>query len=357
VNSSSKDARAPRGVRDVFRRRLGRRIRSAFDVADGSSIEPLSPGEVFFKRMAAAIDAATHSVDVEMYLWHDDEVGRIFSDALVRAVRRGLLVRVLVDAQGAGDADGLIDAVASAGADVRVFNPFRFRFWSRYIHRTHKKLLLLDACVGFTGGAGFSLHFSGSKGGDGPWHDRMYEIRGPAVSQLRASFEADFDRWDARCAPCDGPDVTVTWLPPPRVSGGAKLRVLRGWPDAREFRGVLLDAIRAANDRVRIGTPPPPHSGARLRCRGAWRRRARRHPSLDHANAILTRCAPAMGATCVVECSFTRSAFTRRAGQPHDRSRRKQQLRLVELKRNAETSPSPTRRSGPDRDSSKPTGG
>ncbi|MCE9638153.1 MAG: phosphatidylserine/phosphatidylglycerophosphate/cardiolipin synthase family protein [Planctomycetes bacterium] len=283
--------RAPRGVRDVFRRRLGRRIRNAFTVAEGNSIEPLGPGSAFFTRMASAIDAACVAVDVEMYLWHDDEVGHLFGDALVNAVRRGVRVRLLVDAQGARDAMGLVNDVGAAGADVRVFNPFRLRVWSRYIHRTHKKIVVVDGCVAYTGGAGFSLHFSGSKGGEHPWHDRMYEIRGPVVAHLEAAFEADFWRWDPRCAPCDGPDVTIPVPQAPLQLGGSQIRLLRGWPDARDFRPVLLEAIRAASVRIWIGTPYflPPHSVRKALYQAAARGVDVRviHPSLSHANSIL----------------------------------------------------------------------
>lgn len=275
----------------MFRLRLGRRIREPFAPADGCAVEPLGPGAAFFERMASAIDGARREVDVEMYLWHDDDVGRLFAGALARAARRGVRVRVLTDAQGARDADEIVAGVAAAGADVRVFNPFRLRFWSRYIHRTHKKLLLVDGAVAYTGGAGFSLHFSGGKSGERPWHDRMYELRGPVVSQLLAVFEAGFGRWDPACAPCAGPDATVPILPTPSVSGGARIRVLRGWPDARDFRTVLLDAIRSAERRVWIGTPYflPPHSVRKALYDAAARGVDVRviHPSLDHANAVL----------------------------------------------------------------------
>ena len=137
---------------------------------------------------------------------------------------------------------------------MRIFNPFSLRVWQRYVHRTHKKMLLLDGSVGFTGGAGFSLYFSRGKRRERPWHDRMYELRGPVVGQLEAVFEAAFERWDPVCAPCGGPDVQEP-PPPAAVSGGAILRVLRGWPDPRDIRPLILNAIGSARDRIWIGTP------------------------------------------------------------------------------------------------------
>jgi cardiolipin synthase len=229
-------------------------------------------------------------------------VGRLFASSLARAAQRGAQVRVLVDAQGAGAVVPLLHEVAEAGGDVRVFNPFRLRFWRRYVHRTHKKLLLLDGRTAFSGGAGFSLHFSLGKRRERPWHDRMYEFCGPVVAQLEAAFCADFDRWEPRCAPCEvphelprgsGPDAAPA--PSARsVGGGAdasRLRVLRGWPDRRDFLPLVIQAVRGARERVWIGTPYflPPRQ-LRRALYAAATRGVEVHvvlPSADHANLFL----------------------------------------------------------------------
>lgn len=283
--------RRPQPLRDIFRRRLGRVLRAPFPDCGGNSVEPLAHGAHFYDVMIGAIDDAQSAVDVEMYLWHDDEVGAFFVDALARAARRGVRVRVLADAQGAREAIELLDLVTRAGGDVRVFNPFRIRWWRRYFTRTHKKLLLLDGARAFSGGAGFSLHFSGTKADERPWFDRMYEIRGPVVTQLEVVFEADFQRWCPAGEPREAPDVTVPVLAPPRAAGGAAVRVLRGWPDARDFPPLFLRAIREAKERVWIGTPYflPPRSVRRALYDAAERGCDVRVivPSLPHANAVL----------------------------------------------------------------------
>lgn len=251
-----------RPLGDLFQRRLGRRLRTPFPGVPGNSVAPLEHGSRYYERMVEAIAAARSAVDVEMYLWEDDEVGRIFADALAAAAARGLRVRVLADAQGAREVLATLDAVREAGGDVRVFNPFRLRWWSRYVHRTHKKLLILDGAVAFSGGAGFSTHFSLGKRRERPWHDRMFELRGPIVTQLGTTFESDFARWERGALHPEDPDVTVPILRPPGAAGPAVMRVLRGWPDARDFRPLLLDAVRASRERVWIGTPYflPPHT-------------------------------------------------------------------------------------------------
>lgn len=274
----------------MLRRRLGSRLRTPFPYVAGNSVDPLEHGAHFYERMIAAIDASERTVDVEMYLWDDDEVGRAFVNSLLRAARRGLRVRVLVDAYGARAVVGLLDEVNAAGGDVRLFNPFRFRLWRRLFQRTHKKLLLLDGAVAFSGGAGFSVHFSGGKHSERAWHDRMFELRGPVVTQLEVLFENDFARWrlSASCTP--DPARAAPTLAPPPATGPTTMRVLRGWPDTRDFPAVVVEAIRGARERVWIGTPyfVPPH-----RVRLALYQAAARgvdvrvvHPCLAHSHPL-----------------------------------------------------------------------
>jgi phosphatidylserine/phosphatidylglycerophosphate/cardiolipin synthase-like enzyme len=252
-------------------RRLGSRLDQPFPVVDGNALRSLERKEHYFDLMRRSIANARRTVDVEMYLWEDDEVGASFSRALAEAARRGVAVRVLADAFGARDAlDGSLRATSAAGASVRAFNPFRLPAMHRFYHRTHKKLLVVDDTVAFTGGAGFSYEFSGVLLRGRPWHDRMFEIRGPLVAQLADTFDADFGRWRPRgsagrretrdrahCGAC----------------GTARGRALRGWPDPRDFTGGFLRAVERAQERVWIGTPyflPPWRLRAALR--GAARR-------------------------------------------------------------------------------------
>jgi cardiolipin synthase len=240
-------------------RRLGRRLKEPFPATGGNSIVAIDKGDDFFERMRAAIRAAGATVDVEMYLWDDDLIGRGFVDSLCSAAARGLRVRVLVDDNGAKRVVPLLQAVSAAGGDVRVFNPLRIPFLRRYFHRTHKKLLICDGSLAFTGGAGFSQHWSSGRRREGPWHDRMFEMHGPVVRHLVRVFESDHFRWretDHGDRP-PPPDATLELSMP----GRSDLRVLRGWPDARDFPAELLKAIRASKTRVLLGSPyfiPPP---------------------------------------------------------------------------------------------------
>jgi len=240
-------------------RRFRRLLVEPFPVVDGNSFHAWERGPDYMDRMLAAIDEARASVDVEMYLWDDDDVGRRFVEALRAAAARGLAVRVLIDALGAAQVAGPLGVVRDAGGDVRVFNPFTPRYVGRYFHRTHKKLIVCDAELAFTGGAGFSVHWSSGRVKNDDWHDWMFAVRGPVVRDLVRLFDVDFGRWPpGRSDVRERPDTTTDFSRP----GTARLRVLRGWPDAHDYRVELLSRVRAAKERVWLGTPYliPPRS-------------------------------------------------------------------------------------------------
>jgi phosphatidylserine/phosphatidylglycerophosphate/cardiolipin synthase-like enzyme len=232
-----------------------------FPTVGGNSIVPIERGADFFERMLAAVRGARATVDVEMYLWDDDDVGRQFVEALAAAASAGRRVRVLVDDNGARSVIPLLSAASDAGGDVRVFNPFRWRFLSRYFHRTHKKIVVCDGSLAFTGGAGFSRHWSSGRRRDESWHDYMFELRGPVVGQLVRLFECDLARWPEASGRARTEESAAA-ADEPHPEGNARLQVLRGWPDARDFRQSLIAAIDASKERVWLGSPyfiPPPN--------------------------------------------------------------------------------------------------
>lgn len=283
------DARPSHGPRQW--RRLDRRLPQPFEPRDGCRITPIGERSHYLDRMLGAIDAANERVDVEMYLWEDDEVGLGFVDALERAHERGCRVRVLADGWGANEVFPALERLATGGADVRVYNPVRVRLLRQLFHRTHKKLLVADGEIAFVGGAGFSLHFSGFKRQERPWHDRMFELTGPVVEDLEAAFEADLGRWRSLARP-EARTVRVRPEDEGRDDvGDTRLRVLRGWPDSPDFPKTLLRAVRAAERRIVLGTPYfVPTRKLRKALHGALRRGVSVElvvPDYDGANPLL----------------------------------------------------------------------
>jgi len=163
----------------------------------GNSFRLLDGGGEFFPRMLAAIDASCKSVLLELYLVRSSVIAARFFAALAEAVRRGVRVCVVFDAFGSL---GLTRAdrrrLLAAGVELRFFNPLRLKKRLANLLRDHRKLLVVDGCTAFVGGAGLTDDFSPG-GRRGPWRELMVEISGPVVSDWQRAFARTW----RRCGP------------------------------------------------------------------------------------------------------------------------------------------------------------
>jgi cardiolipin synthase len=145
--------------------------------------------------MLTAIDAAQTSVRLEKYIFVGDELGTRFRDALVGACRRGLQVRVLVDAVGSyGLSRGFWTSLTAAGGEVRWFNPVTL---NRFGIRDHRKLLVCDERVAFIGGFNIAAEYDGDGVTNG-WSDIGLRLESPLAKELAASFDDMFALADFR---------------------------------------------------------------------------------------------------------------------------------------------------------------
>lgn len=145
--------------------------------------------------MLTAIDGALSSVRLETYIFVDDELGRRFRDALVRAAHRGVGVQVLVDAIGSlGLSADFWSPLRAAGGEARVFNPLALK---RAAIRNHRKLLVCDGRTAIIGGFNISKEYEGD-GVTRGWRDLGLQITGPLVGELATSFDAMFGLADFR---------------------------------------------------------------------------------------------------------------------------------------------------------------
>jgi cardiolipin synthase len=155
----------------------------------------LCTGNEVFPAMLAAIDAVKETVCLEIYIFTDSPIGVRFRDALVRACKRGVRVRVLVDAVGSYFLPAHFwDSLRSAGAEVRQFNPVTLK---RLIIRNHRKLLVCDGRVAFVGGFNIATEYEGD-GVKSGWCDVGLKIEGALVAQLESSFDEMFAHADFR---------------------------------------------------------------------------------------------------------------------------------------------------------------
>ncbi len=162
-------------------------------VVAGNRYEALVNGDRIFPSMLAAIRDAKHSVAFETYIYWSGAVGQSFADALAERARAGVKVHVLLDWVGSGRmSDGLLDELRESGVQIERYHPPRWLGLGRLNNRTHRKLLVVDGTIGFTGGVGIADQWSGDAQDAAHWRDTHFRFEGPVVAQAQAAF---MDNW------------------------------------------------------------------------------------------------------------------------------------------------------------------
>lgn len=162
-------------------------------IVGGNQIQDLLNGDQIFPSMLQAIRSATKTITFETYIYWSGDVGSEFADALAERARAGVKVHVLMDWVGSGKMDeALLARIKDAGVDVRKFHKPAWYNLARLNNRTHRKLLIVDGTVGFTGGVGIAPKWAGSAQDADHWRDSHFRIAGPVVSQMQATF---MDNW------------------------------------------------------------------------------------------------------------------------------------------------------------------
>jgi cardiolipin synthase A/B len=155
----------------------------------GNSLDIYNNGDEFYPAMIDAINAAEISITVEAYIYWAGDVGRLFAQALARKAREGLAVKILLDAVGSTTIGAeILDTLKEGSCEVEWYNPIRWYTLGRVNNRTHRKSLIIDGVVGFTGGAGIADHWMGNAENPEHWRDIQVRLRGPAVQTLQTGF-------------------------------------------------------------------------------------------------------------------------------------------------------------------------
>ena len=157
----------------------------------GNKIELLHNGQRIFPAMLEAIRGAQESVNFEAFLFHSGEVASQFRDALAQRARAGVRVRILLDGMGSSTEldDSYVKALKEAGCSFAYYHAVRAWRIDRLNRRTHRRVLVVDGRIGFTGGVGFSDEWQG--GADAPehWREVHARLEGPIVGKLQAAFQ------------------------------------------------------------------------------------------------------------------------------------------------------------------------
>lgn len=219
----------------------------------GNAVQPLVNGDQAYPSMISAIEAAEHSVALSTYIFDNDRTGRQFQDALERAATRGVEVRVLIDAVGARYSwPPILHELRSrnipSAAFGRTLLPWR---WPYFNLRNHRKIMVVDGRVGFTGGMNIR---DGHVLADGPSHpvqDLHFRLDGPVVAHLMQTFAEDWGFTTGETLSGE------RWFPPLRPQGNVVARGINDGPDAdfERARFVYLGALACAQSSVRIVNP------------------------------------------------------------------------------------------------------
>ena len=162
-------------------------------VLDGSRITELQDGAESFPAMLAAIRGATKSVNFETYVDWSGRVSREFASALEDRARAGVPVHVMVDAIGGSKMkDAVVDQLRAAGVKFLFFHPLHWWTLDRLNNRDHRKILVVDGRIGFTGGIGIADEWAGDARKPDHWRDMQFQVEGPVVAQMQAVFESNW---------------------------------------------------------------------------------------------------------------------------------------------------------------------
>lgn len=174
-----------------FSRELGALLGPPF--IEGNVVAARRNGDEIFPPMLKAIREAKKSITFETYIYWSGDIGLEFANALSNAARRGVKCHVLLDWLGSAKMDeALIQQMTEAGVEVKRFHPPHWSHLARMNNRTHRKLLVVDGQLGFTGGVGIAPEWTGHAQDASHWRDTHFEVSGPVVAQMQAIF---LDNW------------------------------------------------------------------------------------------------------------------------------------------------------------------
>jgi cardiolipin synthase len=223
------------------------------ETTSGNEYQVLTNGSQFFPSMLAAINGATRRIAFETYIYEKGAVASQFTAALEAAARRGVEVDLVVDAFGSSRmSDEDIEQLRQAGAHVGRFGKAHWYAIDNVSYRTHRKIMVVDGRVGFTGGAGVGDHWLGHAQDPDHWRDTMVRITGPLARLMEGAFNENFVETAGPVAPKVDP-----MLDPPQAKPRDAAFVLRSSSTGRsnDMKRFYLLAIAAARSRLDICSP------------------------------------------------------------------------------------------------------
>ena len=221
------------------------------DLSDGNAITTLENGDEIFPAMLEAIAGARETITFETYVYWSGEIGIMFAEALSERARAGVEVKVLLDWQGSVPMESeLVDQMRAAGATVERFRPIHWYTLDKFNNRTHRKLMIVDGSIAFTGGVGIADEWTGDAQTPDQFRDTHYRIEGPAVASMQGAFA--FNWVEATGETLQG----TPYFPEREDAGDILAQLVYSHAGSRNVMHLMqMTAIAAARDHIRIATP------------------------------------------------------------------------------------------------------
>jgi cardiolipin synthase len=220
-------------------------------ILQGNRFDVLLNGDEIFPSMLSAIRSAERSITFESYIYWSGSIGRDFADALSDRARAGVKVHVLLDWLGSSKLDSAqIAAMQESGVLVRRFHAPAWYRLNKMNNRTHRKVLVVDGKVGFTGGVGIADAWAGHAQDADHWRDTHFRAEGPVVAQMQAVF---MDNW----IKVTGEVLHgVDYFPPLARRGDAAAQMFSSSPEggSESMHLMYLLAITAAEKSIHLSS-------------------------------------------------------------------------------------------------------
>jgi cardiolipin synthase A/B len=230
-----------------FEREMGTLLGPA--ILQGNQITALQNGDEIFPAMLKAIRAAKDNINFETYIYWSGKTGDEFAQALMERVRAGVKVHLMLDWLGSEKmTPQLMSEMRDAGVEIERYHALHWYSLGKLNNRTHRKVLIIDGQVGFTGGVGIADEWTGHAQDPDHWRDMHFMIEGPVVAQFQAAFLDNWIKTTGRVLNGE------TYFPQLAPSGGLKMQMFMSSPagGSESMRLMYLMAITAAEQSIDI---------------------------------------------------------------------------------------------------------
>jgi cardiolipin synthase A/B len=229
----------------LFRREMGVLLGPA--IVAGNHIELLQNGDEIFPAMLEAIRGATRTITFETYIYWSGAIGEQFAEALIGRARAGVCVHLMLDWVGCDKISaGMLARMKNGGVEVERYHRPRWYTLGRLNNRTHRKVLIVDGMLSFTGGVGIADQWTGHAQDSAHWRDMHFKVTGPVAAQMQAAF---LDNWIKTTGHVLHGDA---YFPHIESSGDQLMQMFISSPEggSDSMRLMYLTAITAADSRI-----------------------------------------------------------------------------------------------------------